>query len=66
MEPKIESSTEEQRMAYISETFRCRSDCNICGICQVFHGKEPLLIFEDYIAGRRTFQEIFREYKRVK
>ena len=47
MEPDIATSTKEERMAYISETFRCRSDCDNCGICRVFRGKEPLLVFAD-------------------
>lgn len=64
MEPDIATSTKEERMAYISETFRCRSDCDNCGICRVFRGKEPLLVFADYIEGKRTFQEISQEYRR--
>lgn len=63
MVPDLETSTKEQRAAYIRETFRCRSDCDICGICQVFRGQEPMLVFADYIEGKRTFQEIMGEYR---
>lgn len=63
MVPDLEASTKEQRAAYIRETFRCRSDCDICGICQVFRGQEPMLVFADYIDGKRTFQEIMGEYR---
>lgn len=64
MEPDINTSTKEERLAYINKTFWCRSDCDSCGICQVFRGKEPLLVFADYIEGKRTFREISQEYRR--
>lgn len=63
MEPDINTSTKEERLAYINKTFWCRGDCDSCGICQVFHGKEPLLVFADYIEGKRTFREISEEYR---
>lgn len=63
MIPDVETSTQEQRAAYIRETYRCRSDCDSCGICQVFHGREPMIVFEDYIEGKRSFQEILQEYR---
>lgn len=63
MAPDIETSTKEQRIEYINRTFWCRSDCDSCGICQIFHGKEPLTVYEDYIEGRRTFREISEEYR---
>lgn len=63
MIPDVETSTQEQRAAYIRETYRCRSDCDSCGICQVFHGKEPMIVFEAYIEGKRSFQEILQEYR---
>lgn len=63
MIPDIASSTKEQRLAYIRETFRCRNDCDSCGLCRVFRGREPLLVFGDYIEGKRTFQEIMQKYR---
>lgn len=64
MAPDIETSTREQRLEYINKTYWCRSDCDSCGICQVFRGKDPLTVYEDYIEGKRTFQEISEEYRR--
>jgi hypothetical protein len=29
----------------------------------VFRGKEPLIVYADYIEGVRTFQEISEEYR---
>lgn len=63
MAPDIETSTREQRIAYIKQTFWCRSDCDSCGICQIFHGKDPLAVYADYIDGKRTFREISEEYR---
>jgi len=64
MRPEIESSTREERFNYIKETFSCKGDCDVCGICAVFRGKEPLVVFSDYVDGKRTFEEIYEEYKK--
>ena len=37
--PEIGNSTEEERRQYIKNTFRCIADCDMCGLCTVFHGK---------------------------
>lgn len=63
MPPKIDASTREEREEYIKKTFWCRSDCDSCGICQVYGGKEPLIVYEDYIEGRKSFQEIAEMYR---
>lgn len=39
--PEIESSTEEERRQYIKKTFPCIADCDMCGLCAVFKGKDP-------------------------
>lgn len=64
MAPEIEHSTTEERLSYIQETYRCISDCDSCGLCKVFHGKDPVMVYADYISGIRTFREISEEYRR--
>lgn len=64
MAPELSSSTREEREAYIRETFWCRSDCDSCGICQVYGGKDPVIVYEEYITGVKTFQEIADLYRR--
>lgn len=64
MAPELEQSTSEERLAYIQETYRCISDCDSCGLCKVFHGKDPVMVYEDYISGKRSFREISEEYRR--
>lgn len=63
MIPDISNSTREEREQYIKETFRCRSDCDNCGICKVYRGKEPLVVFADYIEGKKDFFEIQKDYR---
>lgn len=63
MPPRIENSTKEERENYIKNTFFCRSDCENCGICKIFRGKEPLVVFQEYIEGRKTFQDVQAEYR---
>lgn len=51
--PEIASSTEEERRNYIKQAFPCIADCDMCGICMVFKGKDPELAYADYISGKR-------------
>ncbi|MEQ3122657.1 MAG: hypothetical protein ACLSV3_05650 [Roseburia sp.] len=41
--PEIETSTEEERRQYVKNTFPCIADCDMCGLCMVFRGKDPEL-----------------------
>lgn len=52
--PEIENSTEEERREYIKNTFRCIADCDMCGLCTVFRGKDPEVAYADYINGKRV------------
>ena len=61
--PEIEESTEEQRREYIKSTFKCIADCDMCGLCTVFHGKDPEMAYEDYIEGKRDFMSVSQDYK---
>jgi hypothetical protein len=64
MAPDIKNSTREERENFIRETFWCRSDCDSCGICQAFGGREPEIVYEDYIEGRKTFLEVSEQARR--
>ncbi len=61
--PEIESSTEKERRQYINDTFKCIADCDMCGLCTVFKGKDPELAYADYISGKRTFLDVSEDYK---
>ena len=56
--PEIENSTEEERRQYIKNTFRCIAVCDMCGLCIIFHGKDPEVAYADYINGKREIAEI--------
>lgn len=61
--PEINNSSKEEREDYIRQMFQCKGDCDACGVCQVYHGMEPEIIFQDYIDGKRSFMEIAMEYR---
>ena len=63
MIPDIQNSTSEERRAYIEERFRCISDCDSCGICVMYRNQDPLVVYQDYIDGKRTFMDITSEYR---
>ena len=63
--PDILKSTAEQRRDYIKTKYPCISDCDMCGLCKVFHGKDPEIAYDDYIMGRRSFQEVSEDYRYI-
>ena len=62
--PEVANSSEEERRQYIKNTFLCIADCDMCGLCTVFRGKDPELAYEDYISGKREFMDVSGDYKR--
>ena len=62
--PDIHTSTELERREYINSRFPCIADCDMCGLCKVFHGKDPELAYDDYIKGIRSFSEVSKDFKR--
>ncbi len=61
--PNIVESTMEERRDYIRNRYPCISDCDMCGLCKVFHGKDPENAYDDYIKGKRSFFEVSEDYK---
>ena len=61
--PKVEESTVEERRAYIKEKFPCIADCDMCGLCKVFHGKDAETAYADYIMGARSFMDVSADYR---
>ena len=60
--PDIHSSTEDERREYIKNRYPCISDCDMCGLCKVFHGKDPENAYADYIKGTRSFYDVSADY----
>ncbi len=63
MAPDILTSTIEERREYIKKTFPCIADCDMCGLCKVFHGKDAETAYEDYIAGKRSYMDVSADYR---
>ncbi|MCI6858017.1 MAG: hypothetical protein MR867_01800 [Eubacterium sp.] len=61
--PEIEDSTREEREKYILTAFACRGDCESCGFCAMYRGRSPEVVYDDYIEGIRSFQEITQDYR---
>ena len=62
--PDILRSTAKERREYINSRFTCIADCDMCGLCKVFHGKDPELAYDDYIKGIRSFSEVSKDFNR--
>lgn len=63
MAPKISDSTEEERRAFIKEKYHCINDCDMCGLCIVFHHQDPEVVFADYIEGKQPFEEVLQKVR---
>ena len=61
--PDIMNSTAEERRIYIKNKFPCIADCDMCGICTVFHGKDAEVAYEAYIRGERSFEKVSADYR---
>ena len=61
--PALSASTVEERRDYIKKRYPCISDCDMCGLCKVFHGKDPELAFKEYIEGSLAFEEVASLYR---
>lgn len=62
--PDIRNSSEEERRKYIKDRYHCIADCDMCGLCTVFRGKDAETVYADYILGIRSFAEVSDDYKR--
>lgn len=60
----IMNSAAEERRAYIKKRFPCIADCDMCGLCTVFHGRDAEAAYDDYIVGKRSFADVSADYKR--
>ncbi len=61
--PEIEKSNEDERRAFIRQAYKCIGDCDMCGMCKVFGGKDPEIALDDYISGKRELFEVMTDYR---
>lgn len=62
--PEIADSTVEERKAFIKTKYPCIADCDMCGLCKVFRGKDAEHAYEDYITGKRSYSDVSADYRR--
>ena len=62
--PEITGSTAEERREYIKNRFPCIADCEMCGLCKVFRGKNAETAYDDYIKGERSFMDVSGDFRR--
>lgn len=63
--PEIDNSSVEERRAFIKAKYPCIADCDMCGLCKVFRGKNAEQAYDDYITGKRSFMDVSADYRRV-
>ena len=61
--PDIRDSSEEERRDYVKNRFPCIADCDMCGLCAIFRGKDTEVAYADYIMGKRSFEDVSGDYK---
>ena len=61
--PSIATSTTEERLAFVRERYVCISDCDLCGMCAVFHGQDAEHALADYIDGHAELRDVLRRYR---
>ena len=57
-QPKLDTSTTEERLAYVLEAWKCLHDCESCGKCRILKCKDAEVLYEDYIEGKREYMEV--------
>ena len=62
--PEIADSTVQERRQYIKARYPCIADCDMCGLCKVFRGRDAESAYDDYITGKRSFAEVSEEFRR--
>lgn len=61
--PDIATSTRAERLWYVKDRFPCIADCDQCGFCAAYHGKDPTAAYADYIDGKAGFLEVSKRYR---
>ena len=56
--PEIDSSTREERLAYVQDRWQGRCSCELCGKCAMLKGRDAEIVYEEYIEGRKSYREI--------
>ena len=61
--PSIETSTRDERQAYVREKWESMHNCELCGKCHVLKGRSEEILYADYIDGKRSYMDITLEIR---
>ena len=61
--PSIETSTRDERQAYVREKWKCMHNCELCGKCHVLKGRSEEILYADYIDGKMSYMDITLEIR---
>ena len=61
--PLVADSTREERLAWVQAKYPCISDCEACGVCKMFHGRDAVHAFAPYIDGQAEMREVARSLR---
>lgn len=61
--PAVANSTADERRAWVEKRYPCIADCDACGICAMFHGKDATIALADYIRGDREYFDTMQQYR---
>jgi hypothetical protein len=61
--PSIENSSREERLAFVTEQWKCLHNCELCGKCNILKGRNAELLYADYINGTREYIDITLEFR---
>jgi hypothetical protein len=56
--PKIDSSSAEERRAFVLDAWKCLHCCDECGKCSILKGRDVETLYADYIEGKRSYMDI--------
>ncbi len=62
--PNLQTSTREERIAFVNEQWQCLNHCPSCGKCHILRGRDPEILYADYIEGERPYLEITLEIRK--
>lgn len=61
--PSILESTAIERREYIKNQYKCMADCDSCGLCSFFKGKDAEVALADYIEGKRDYLDVISDFR---
>ena len=61
--PTKDTSTREERLAFVQEAWKCMHDCESCGKCKILRGKDAETLYAEYIEGKKSYMDVTLEIR---